>query len=192
MMTSKNRTWIGGMALAFAAVVAQGCSGQAPPPPPAQPTVSPVERGQYLVTITGCNDCHTPFKMSANGPEPDMSRQLSGHPAALKMPPPPALGKEWVWGGSATNTAFVGPWGVSYAANLTPDDKTGLGTWNEEMFIRALRLGKHLGNSRPIQPPMPWPWYGKMTDEDLKAMFAYLRSIPPISNDVPPWTPSAQ
>jgi hypothetical protein len=190
-MTSNNRTWIGGMVLTFAAVVAQGCSGQ-PPPPPSQSSVSPVERGQYLVTITGCNDCHTPFKMGANGPEPDMSRQLSGHPAALKMPPPPALGKEWVWAGAGTNTAFVGPWGVSYAANLTPDDKTGLGSWNEEMFIRALQLGKHLGNSRPIQPPMPWPWYGKMTDEDLKAMFAYFRSIPPISNAVPPWTPPGQ
>jgi hypothetical protein len=60
------------------------------------------------------------------------------------------------------------------------------------MFIRALRLGKHLGNSRPIQPPMPWPWVGKMTDEDLKAMYAYLRSIPSISNAVPPWAPPAK
>jgi hypothetical protein len=129
--------------------------------------------------------------MGANGPEPDMTRQLSGHPAALKMPPPPTFGAEWAWGGAATNTAFVGPWGISYAANLTPDDQTGLGRWNEEMFVRALRLGKHLGNSRPIQPPMPWPWYGKMTDEDLKATFACLRSIPAIANEVPPWAPAA-
>ena len=191
MMNTTRRTWIGGAALLVAGVFVHGCSGP-PVPPPAPKEISPVERGQYLVTITGCNDCHTPFKMGANGPEPDMTRQLSGHPAALKMPPSPAFSAEWAWGGSATNTAFVGPWGISYAANLTPEAKTGLGGWNEEMFIRALRLGKHLGNSRPIQPPMPWPWYGKMTDEDLKAVFAYLRSIPPIANEVPPWAPPAK
>jgi hypothetical protein len=173
------------------AVMAAGCN-PAPPPPPPQKVASPVERGQYLVTITGCNDCHTPFKMTPNGPEPDMTRQLSGHPAALTLPAPPALTPEWAWAGAATNTAFVGPWGVSYAANLTPDEKTGMGSWNEEMFVRALRLGKHLGNSRPIQPPMPWPWIGKMTDEDLAAVFAYLRSIPAIANEVPAWAPPAK
>jgi mono/diheme cytochrome c family protein len=176
-------------AVILAGGIANGCSGGTPPPAAA---VSPVERGQYLVTITSCNDCHTPFKMGPNGPEPDMSRQLSGHPAALALPPPPAANQEWPWGGSATNTAFYGPWGISYAANLTPDQQTGLGGWTEDMFIRALRLGKHLGNSRPIQPPMPWPWVGKMTDEDLKAMYAYLRSIPSISNAVPPWAPPAK
>ncbi|HEX8255008.1 MAG TPA: diheme cytochrome c-553, partial [Thermoanaerobaculia bacterium] len=58
-----------------------------------------VKRGEYLVTIGGCNDCHTPFKMGPKGPEPDMSRRLSGHPDSLKMPPAPSLGKNtpWVW-----------------------------------------------------------------------------------------------
>src|SRR4051812_44225962 len=84
-----------------------------------------VERGRYLVTTTGCNDCHTPLKMTARGPEPDMARMLSGHPAELKMPRPPKLGEgPWMWAGAATNTAFYGPWGVSYAMNLTPDQNT--------------------------------------------------------------------
>jgi hypothetical protein len=184
MMSSMTR----GAVVLFAGAIVSGCSGQAPPPPAPQ-NVNPVERGQYLVTIGSCNDCHTPFKMGPNGPEPDMTRMLSGHPAALQLPPPPAANQEWAWGGSATLTAFYGPWGISYAANLTPDQQTGLGSWTEDMFIRSMRLGKHLGNSRPIQPPMPWQWIGKMTDEDLKATFAYLKSIPAISNEVPAWVP---
>jgi hypothetical protein len=82
-------------------------------------------------------------------------------------------------------TASSGPWGNTYAANLTPDENTGLGIWTEEMFIGALRTGRHMGVSRPIQPPMPWQVYGRLPDEDLKAIYAYLRSIPPVHNRVP-------
>ena len=146
---------------------------------------SKVERGKYLVTIMGCNDCHTPMKMGPNGPEPDMTRMLSGHPEGMKLPPAPPPAGPWVASFSGSFTAFAGPWGVSYAANLTPDRNTGLGIWTEDMFVRALRTGKHMGTSRPIQPPMPWMWAGKATDDDLKAMFAYLKSIPPIVNHVP-------
>src|SRR5690349_3305862 len=89
-----------------------------------------VARGQYLVTISGCNDCHTPLKMGPKGPEPDMSRMLSGHPASFVMPAPPKNGEAWMWSGSATNTAFAGPWGISYARNLTPDRVSGLGIWD--------------------------------------------------------------
>lgn len=153
---------------------------------------SAVERGQYLVQIMSCNDCHTPLKMGATGPEPDMTRMLSGHPSSPALPPPPALPEgPWNWVGSADLTAFAGPWGITYAANLTPDQNTGLGIWTEDMFINAMRLGKHMGTSRTIMPPMPWPWIGKLNDEDLKAVFAYLRSIPPISNQVPDWQPPA-
>jgi cytochrome c len=148
-----------------------------------------IERGKYLVTITGCNDCHTPFKMGPKGPEPDMSRMLSGHPESMKLPPPPKPSDPWIASGSATFTAWAGPWGVSYTANLTPDKNTGLGIWTEDMFLKSMRLGKHMGTSREIQPPMPWPWYSKMTDEDLKAVFAYLQSIPPIVNHVPDYEP---
>ena len=145
-----------------------------------------VERGKYLVTISGCNDCHTPWKLGKNGlPEPDMSRLLSGHPEAMKLPPPPAPSGPWLASFAATQTAFAGPWGVSYAANLTPDQNTGMGIWTEDMFVRAMRSGKHMGTSRQIQPPMPWMWIGKATEDDLKAVYAYLRSIPPVRNRVP-------
>jgi len=150
-----------------------------------------VARGGYLATIGGCNDCHTPFIMGKNGPEPDMTRMLSGHPAGFEMPPAPNLGNgPWLWVGAATNTAFAGPWGVSFARNLTPDPATGL-VIDEATFIRAMRTGKHYGAGRPINPPMPWMNYAKMTDEDLGALFAYLRSIPAVENEVPePLPPS--
>jgi mono/diheme cytochrome c family protein len=149
-----------------------------------------VKRGAYLVNVGGCGDCHTPMKMGSHGPEPDMTRMLSGHPAQLKMPPAPALPEgPWQWVGAATNTAFAGPWGVSYAANLTPDTETGLGKWTESQFVSALKTGKHLGASRPILPPMPWPSISRMTDSDIKAMFAYLRSVPAIVNRTPDPTP---
>jgi hypothetical protein len=151
-----------------------------------------VERGRYLVSILGCHDCHTPFKLGKTGPEPDMSRMLSGHPQTAKLAPPPAsLPDGWQWVGAATNTAFAGPWGISYAFNLTPDMDTGLGVWKEAMFVDAIRTGKHMGGGRPILPPMPWPVYRNMTDTDLKAVFAYLRTIPPISNRVPEIVPPA-
>jgi hypothetical protein len=181
------------LGICCAAVLAGACGAPAPAPAPAaaQKTVSPVERGQYLVTVVGCNDCHTPMKMGANGPEPDMTRLLSGHPQELKLKPPKLPTDGWMFVGSSTLTAFAGPWGITYAINLTPDQSTGIGAWTEDLFVGAMRTGKHMGASRPIQPPMPWPWYAKMTDDDLKAMYAYLRSIPPISNQVPAYEPPA-
>ena len=153
------------------------------------PDAARVERGKYLVKIMGCNDCHTPWKMGAAGPEPDMSRMLSGHPelvGALKPANPP---DGWTWNAAPSNTAFNGPWGISYTANLTPDRNTGLGIWTEDMFIAAIRTGRHMGVSRPINPPMPWPMYRNATDEDLKSVFAYLRTIPPVVNHVPEYQP---
>jgi len=144
-----------------------------------------VERGKYLVSMIGCSDCHTPFKMGPKGPEPDMERFLSGHPeqiGPLEAPKPSGL---WLMATAATNTAFAGPWGVSYTANLTPDQNTGLGIWTEEMFLKAIRTGRHMGVSREILPPMPWPSFRNATDEDLKSIYAYLRSIKPVVNHVP-------
>jgi len=153
-------------------------------------SASAVARGKYLVSIMSCNDCHTPYKMGPKGPEPDMTRMLSGSPeSAAKNPPPPAPAGPWIWSGTGDLTAFAGPWGISYAANLTPDQNAGLGIWTEDMFLKAMRTGKHMGTSREIQPPMPWPWIGKATDDDLKAIFAYLKSIPPVKNHVPDWVP---
>lgn len=148
-----------------------------------------VKRGQYLVTVAVCNDCHTPLKMGANGPEPDMSRMLSGHPSDLKVEPPPATDGFWMFAGSSTATVWAGPWGISFTKNLTPDTLTGIGIWTEEIFMNAIRNGKHWGVSRPIMPPMPWQYYKNFTDEDLKAIFAYLQSIPPVFNEVPDYIP---
>src|SRR5687768_13858753 len=125
---------------------------------------TPEERGAYLVSIMGCHDCHTPWVMGPKGPEPDMTRALSGHPEQIgPISARPKLEGEWVWSGAGTNTAFTGPWGVSYTMNLTPDDNTGIGVWSEDIFIKAIRTGKHWGTSRPIMPPMPWTVYRNAT-----------------------------
>jgi hypothetical protein len=150
-----------------------------------------VKWGEHLVTIAGCNDCHTPKKMTPNGPEPDMSLMLSGHPSKM---PPPDIDRKTVQekGLAVTNdlTSWVGPWGISYAANLTPDG-TGIGNWQESNLFTALREGKQKGISsyRPLLPPMPWPQYKNMTDDEIKAIFAYLKSIKPINNLVPEYQP---
>ena len=115
------------------------------PKPQTQP--SPVARGKYLVTFGGCNDCHTPLKMGPNGPEPDMTKFLSGHPAGTKLPPPDLKPGPW-FAATAGMTAWTGPWGISYAANLTPDIGTGIGIWTEDMFIKAMRTGRHMGAGR--------------------------------------------
>jgi mono/diheme cytochrome c family protein len=151
-----------------------------------------VKRGEQLVTTHDCHGCHTPMKMGPNGPEPDMSRALSGHPDSMVMPPPPKLDGPWNWAGAATVTAFAGPWGVSYAINLTSDPDTGIGTWKEADFVKAIKTGKHLGVGRPIMPPMPWPAYRHLPDSDLKAIFAYLKSVKPIRNKVPDYQPPAK
>lgn len=153
--------------------------------------VDPEKRGEYLVTIAGCHDCHTPFIMGANGLEPDTSRTLSGHPEELEMPASPlTVEGAWAWAGAAANTAFIGPWGVSYATNLTPDENTGIGTWSEGIFIQTMRTGRHWGVARPILPPMPWQNYAAMTHEDLKSIYFYLRTIAPIQNRAPESQPA--
>ena len=153
-----------------------------------------IERGKYLVTAGGCHDCHSPKVFGPQGPKIDETKILSGHPAEMKLAEfDPAIlepGKYVLF--TQNVTAAIGPWGASFAANLTPDNETGIGTWQPEMFINALRTGKHLGAGRPILPPMPWEMVGKLTDEDLQAVFAYLKSIPPIKNKVPDPKPLEQ
>jgi mono/diheme cytochrome c family protein len=153
-----------------------------------------VERGKYLVSIGGCNDCHTPLKMGPKGPQPDMARMLSGHPESFAIANGTATASnQWIMTVAASGTAFSGPWGVSFAANLTPDENTGLGIWTEDMFVKTVRSGRHMGVSRPILPPMPWPNVGGLSDDDVKAVYAYLRSIRPIHNRVPdPIPPSGE
>ena len=146
-----------------------------------------VKRGAYLVSIMGCYDCHSPKIMGPSGPQPDPERLLSGHPADMPLAPyDTIITKNWVLF-NMIETAYVGPWGVSYSANLT-SDSTGIGGWTEEQFFKAIREGKSKGldNNRPILPPMPWPTYSNASDEDLKAIFAFLKSTKPVKNVVPP------
>ncbi len=122
---------------------------------------------------------------TARGPSPTcrarcpVTRPISSCRRAPKHDGP------WAWSGAATNTAFAGPWGVSFTANLTPDLETGLGGWTADTFIAALRTGRHEGKGRPILPPMPYRMIRTLTDEDLSSIFAYLQSLPPIRNRVP-------
>ena len=160
---------------------------------PGKDQATAVTRGRYLATMGGCHDCHTPKIMTAAGPVRDSSRLLAGHPADWKVPPVPAgvLGPDQ-WGALAAPdlTAWAGPWGVSFTANLTPH-ASGLGGWTAEQFVQTMRTGKHLGVGRPILPPMPWYDIGQLTDPDLRALFAYLRSLKPIENPVPAPIPPA-
>jgi mono/diheme cytochrome c family protein len=179
-------TWV--LALGLAAVPASltwhdSRALAAPADTPADP--ARVDRGAYLVRIMGCNHCHTPYKVGPHGPEPDMTRALTGHPGDFKLSPANSGGDGWVWSGAATNTAFSGPWGVSFAANLTPDPDTGLGKWTEEMFVATMKTGRHQGKGRQILPPMPYENLGNLSDDDIKDLFAYLQSLAPVRNRVP-------
>jgi cytochrome c553 len=173
--------------ITLAATVTVGCSDSqfSVKASAAAETQGSVERGRYLVHAIGCSDCHTPMKMGPNGPEPDMTRFLSGHPEQIGPLTAPKPQGPWIAANSATNTAWAGPWGISYTANLTPDQNTGLGIWTEQMFLKALRTGRHMGVSRPILPPMPWQAFKNLSDDDLKGIFAYLRTVPPVTNHVP-------
>ena len=121
--------------------------------------MTPVQRGAYLTTVVGCHDCHTPGAFYG---APDMNRQLSG-----------------------SELGWQGPWGVSYARNLTPDKTTGIGDWTDDEILNAMQKGVKKDGS-PIAPPMPWPDFARLTHADAMAIVAYLRSIPPITHQMPP------
>jgi hypothetical protein len=143
-----------------------------------------IKRGKYLTTVAGCNDCHSPKVFTEQGPIPDTTRLLSGHPSDEPLPEVPA-NVQWIMF-SPGLTAAAGPWGISFAANLTPDE-TGIGAWTYEQFEIAIRKGKFKGleQSRPLLPPMPWPMVAQMTGEDLRAVYTYLKSLPKVKNAVP-------
>ena len=167
-----------------------GCNTK---PAPVEVTTPPtqeelIKRGSYLVTTGGCDDCHTPKIFTDKGMELDMSRRLSGHPEDSKLP---EINKVSLTPGNWLSfspglTAFIGPWGMTFSRNLTPDE-TGIKGWTEEVFVKALRTGKHMGMEmgRPIMPPMPWEGVGKNSDEDLHAIFTFLGSLKSIRNHVP-------
>ena len=138
---------------------------------------SQVERGKYLVGITGCHDCHSP---KIEGMKPDPARILSGRPQTTKVPSA-APGEVHA---SEDLTAWTGGWGQSVASNLTPDAATGLAMrYTEAKFITTMRTGKK-PEGVAIMPPMPVDVYVNMKDDDLKAIYAYLKTIKPIRNAV--------
>ncbi|WP_152266515.1 c-type cytochrome [Agriterribacter humi] len=146
-----------------------------------------VKRGAYLVTVMGCDDCHSPKRMGTHGPEIIPELRLSGYQQNMPLAPvnTDEIKKGWVLF-SPDLTAAAGPWGVSFAANIT-SDLTGIGSWTELQFTKALREGKYKGldNTRPLLPPMPWPNFGQLNDTDIKAVFTFLQSTKPVKNIVP-------
>lgn len=181
--------------LALLSILLAQCQAHTPGMPEPQKHSAPAaetpeKRGEYLVSILGCDDCHTPKNMTPTGPVPDLSRRLMGYTASELFVADASIKTlietQHVAVFNPGTTATAGPWGTSYAANITPDD-TGIGAWTEAQFVKAMREGKSKGldGARPILPPMPVAAFGKMTDEDLKAIFAYLKTLKPIRNVVP-------
>ncbi|MBC7903333.1 MAG: diheme cytochrome c-553 [Gemmatimonadaceae bacterium] len=150
-----------------------------------------IRKGKYLVSVLGCEDCHSPKVFGPMGPMPDPEKRLAGHPAEMPVGEvDTTLMKSWVYF-NHIGTAVAGPWGISYAANLS-SDSTGIGNWSYQQFEMALRKGKSKGieSNRSLLPPMPWPNYINMKDEDMRAVFTYLKSTKPVKNQVPQPTPA--
>jgi hypothetical protein len=151
----------------------------------------PVKRGAYLVLVGGCDDCHTPMKSTPQGPHMDWARRLAGYSPPTSRLPSGTIGKTDLQLSGSDFTTYRQEFGTVFSRNLTPH-RTGLGEWSEAQFIKTMRLGRHQGDGRPLLPPMPWDRFGRMTDGDLRAIFAYLRTIPAIANTPPdPQVPPA-
>ena len=202
----KKSIWLISAGFLLTAIFVIGCSENKPAEPAAEVKESvpeppkyggyydsQVEWGKHLVTVGGCNDCHTPKMMTPKGPMDDTSRMLSGHYGNI-----PVAGvdrKQFESKGyiaTADFTAWVGPWGISYTANLTPDE-TGTGKWTEDQFLNALKnyVLHGLTGARPLLPPMAMMPAKLMSDDEMKAIFAYLRTVKPVRNIVPSPTPPA-
>jgi len=165
------------LSLVTCLLIAAPLVAAAPTPKPA----AQVERGRYLTLIAGCHDCHSP-KAKPGAMDPDPARLLSGRPSTTSAPAKPATMGEIAVAGDLT--AWHGPWGVSYTANLTPDPTTGIGKrYTEASFIKTIRTGKK-PEGEDLLPPMPWQLYRNMTDEDLKSIYAYLKTLKPVVNNV--------
>src|SRR5262245_286513 len=187
-MSIKNIVWTTGLiatAILLTAVLSTASLGAAAGGTEPGKQAAQIARGKYLVDIMGCHDCHTPMKLGPNGPEWDMSRALSGHPEDAPMPPNTELPPGYLAMIGASFTSFKGPWGTSYTRNLTPDKETGLGDWTVEEFIATMKTGRERGKGRPVLPPMPVQNLKALSDTDIRALFAYLQSLPAIKNRTP-------
>lgn len=146
-----------------------------------------VKRGEYLVNAMGCDDCHSPKRMGEHGPELIPELRFSGFPHEGKLPPANTTEIKKGWMMFAPDlTSSVGPWGQSYAANISGDE-SGIGNWSEKNFFTAIRKGKYKGleNSRDLLPPMPWFVYKNLNDEDIRSIFYFLKATKPVKNIVP-------
>jgi mono/diheme cytochrome c family protein len=177
--------FLGATALVLLALALAACDGGSA----AAAAGDPVARGRYLVQTMGCADCHTP-----HGPDgaPLPGRELTGHPADAPLPSwdPSLLEKHGVATISPTATAFAGPFGVSVAGNLTPDPDTGIGKLTADQLVRSWKTGTHWAVDRPVLPPMPIPAYRHLDEVDIRAIHAYLHSLPPVRNAAPPSAPA--
>jgi mono/diheme cytochrome c family protein len=142
-------------------------------------------RGERLVATGGCHHCHTPAKVDGDQLFPDTSRLLSGYPDRFEGQGASRLDVGWLAVAVAARSAFTGPWGTSFAANLTADPETGLGQWTEQTFVHVMRTGRHLWSGQPFLPPMRREEFERYSDAELKEIWAYLKSVPPVRNQVP-------
>jgi len=147
-----------------------------------------IKMGEILTEEFGCVDCHSPKIITNDQIIIDENKLFSGHPQGKKLPDfSPELVAPGKWRGLYTSdmTAWGGPWGISYSANLTPDKKTGIGSWSEQNFISVIKLGIHSSLTRKIMPPMPWNDISRLNDHELGSIFLYLKSLKPVKNKVP-------
>lgn len=146
-----------------------------------------VKKGEHLVATLDCEICHSPKKMGPKGPELIPELRFGGHQNGTQLPPTDEKMLKSGWVLFAPDfTSFIGPWGQSYARNIS-SDTTGIGMWTLEQFKKVIREGKFMGleNTRPILPPMPWEAYKHLYDDDIEAIFAFLKSTKPVNNRVP-------
>jgi hypothetical protein len=181
------KSFLFAIAISAIATACQSTQGSENTESNAPDSAAMVKRGEYLVNTIGCDDCHSPKEMGPQGPQLVADRRLSGYPSDRPLPPIDSanMNKGWMLM-FADLTAAVGPWGVSFASNITGDE-TGIGSWTEAQFINAMRKGKFKGldTGRDLLPPMPWQNFGKLTDEDLKSIFAFLKTTKPVKNIAP-------
>lgn len=173
-----SNTRVGAHAALGLAALCAGCGQVSAPVPHAESAEAKIERGRYLVTALDCNACHTPHDETG---QPIAGRELTGHPAGAVLPQwdPSMLEKGVLVTMNPTLTAFAGPFGTVVAPNLTPDPETGIGGMTAEALIKSWREGVHWQTGAPIRPPMPWQSYGHLTDDDIRAVHAYLMSLTP-------------
>lgn len=185
----RNRFLIISAVIVTAAGIIAACNNSAADEKKAKPMTQDelVKRGEYLVNAVGCDDCHSPKKMGPAGPELIQDLRFSGYPSErlISKVDTNTVKQGWMMLGPDL-TSSVGPWGMSFSANIS-SDATGIGNWKEEQFFKVIREGKSKGldGNRPILPPMPWPMYQNFSDDDLRSIFAYLKSTKPVHNVVP-------